>query len=279
MEQESLSRLTALGHPQRMQVFRLLMRRYPDAVPAGEIADALSLKANTLSVYLSTLMAAGLICQERRGTSLRYRPDMSGARELVSYLFEDCCRGRPDLCPPLTQQGTTESAIDSARKLKVLFVCTGNSARSIFAETLLRETAGDRFDVYSAGTHPASQLNPFAVRMLRDRGADVSALRAKHISEFQGPDAPVMDFVFTVCDRAANEDCPVWQGQPITAHWGVPDPVAAQGSDAEKGLAFQRAYGLLRNRIAAFAGLPSEALDRVSLQGRVDEISMNRKQT
>lgn len=279
MEQESLSRLTALGHPQRMQVFRLLMRRYPDAVPAGEIADALSLKANTLSVYLSTLMAAGLIGQERRGTSLRYRPDMSGARELVSYLFEDCCRGRPDLCPPLAQQGTVDREGASVRKLKVLFVCTGNSARSIFAETILRETAGDRFDVYSAGTHPASQLNPFAVRMLRDRGADVSALRAKHISEFQGPDAPVMDFVFTVCDRAANEDCPVWQGQPITAHWGVPDPVAAQGSDAEKGLAFQRAYGLLRNRIAAFAGLPSEALDRVSLQGRVDEISMNRKQT
>ena len=262
-----------------MQVFRLLMRRYPDAVPAGEIADALSLKANTLSVYLSTLMAAGLICQERRGTSLRYRPDMSGARELVSYLFEDCCRGRPDLCPPQAQQGTADRAGASARKLKVLFVCTGNSARSIFAETILRETAGNRFDVYSAGTHPASQLNPFAVRMLRDRGADVSALRAKHISEFQGPDAPVMDFVFTVCDRAANEDCPVWQGQPITAHWGVPDPVGAQGSDAEKGLAFQRAYGLLRNRIAAFAGLPSEALDRVSLQGRVDEISMNRKQT
>lgn len=279
MEQESLSRLTALGHPQRMQVFRLLMRRYPDAVPAGEIADALSLKANTLSVYLSTLMAAGLIGQERCGTSLRYRPDMSGARELVSYLFEDCCRGRPDLCPPQAQRGTADRAGASARKLKVLFVCTGNSARSIFAETILRETAGNRFDVYSAGTHPASQLNPFAVRMLRDRGADVSALRAKHISEFQGPDAPVIDFVFTVCDRAANEDCPVWQGQPITAHWGVPDPVAAQGSDAEKGLAFQRAYGLLRNRIAAFAGLPSESLDRVSLQGRVDEISMNRKQT
>jgi arsenate reductase len=237
MEEASLSRLTALGHPQRMQVFRLLMRRHPDAVPAGEIADALSLKANTLSVYLSTLMAAGLICQERRGTSLRYRSDMSGARELVCYLFEDCCRGRPDLCPP----------------------------------------AGDRFDVHSAGTHPASRLNPFAVRMLKDRGTDVSLLRAKHISEFLGPDAPAMDFVFTVCDKAANEDCPVWQGQPITAHWGVPDPVRVQGSDAEKGLAFQRAYGLLRNRIAAFAALPTDVLDRASLQGQVDEISRRKE--
>lgn len=279
MEQQSLSRLTALGHPQRMEVFRLLLRRYPDAVPAGEIAAALSLKANTLSVYLSTLMAAGLIGQERHGTSLRYRSDMSGAQEVISYLFQDCCRGRPDLCPPLAQHGAADRAGAPVRKLKVLFVCTGNSARSIFAETILRETAGDRFDVYSAGTHPASQLNPFAVRMLEERGSDTSDLRAKHISEFQGPDAQVMDFVFTVCDRAANEDCPVWQGQPITAHWGVPDPVKADGTEAEKALAFQRAYGQLRNRIAAFAALPTGALDRVSLQRRVDEISMNRKQT
>jgi arsenate reductase len=277
MEEASLSRLTALGHPQRMQVFRLLMRRHPDAVPAGEIADALSLKANTLSVYLSTLMAAGLICQERRGTSLRYRSDMSGARELVCYLFEDCCRGRPDLCPPLAQQGAPDIAEPRGKKLKALFVCTGNSARSIFAESILRDTAGDRFDVHSAGTHPASRLNPFAVRMLKDRGTDVSLLRAKHISEFLGPDAPAMDFVFTVCDKAANEDCPVWQGQPITAHWGVPDPVRVQGSDAEKGLAFQRAYGLLRNRIAAFAALPTDVLDRASLQGQVDEISRRKE--
>ena len=161
------------------------------------------------------------------------------------------------------------------RKFSALFICTGNSARSIFAESILRETAGDRFDVYSAGTQPESQLNPFAVRMLKDRGSDVSMLRAKHMSEFQGPDAPVMDFVFTVCDRAANEHCTVWQGQPITAHWGVPDPVREHGSDVKKGLAFQRAYGLLRNRIAAFAALTTTGLDRASLQGRVDEISRN----
>ena len=271
MEKENLSRLAALGHPQRMEVFRLLVRRYPDAVPAGEIAGALSLKANTLSVYLSTLMAAGLIRQERRGTSLRYRPDMTGARELVSYLFKDCCRGRPDLCPPPAQQGLHDRATD--RKRNALFVCTGNSARSIFAEAILRETSGDRFEVYSAGTDPASEPNPFAIRMLRDRGTDVSDLRAKHISEFQRGDAPLMDFVFTVCDQAANDGCQVRQGQPITAHWGVPDPVREQGSDAAKGRAYQRAYGLLRNRIAAFAALPIEALDRLSLQSRIDEIS------
>lgn len=277
MEKESLSRLTALGHPQRMEVFRLLLRRYPDAVPAGEIAGALSLKANTLSVYLSTLMAAGLIRQERRGTSLRYRPDMTGARELVSYLFQDCCRGRPDLCPQLVQPGAQDGA--SGRKRSALFVCTGNSARSIFAEAILRETAGDRFDVYSAGTDPAVEPNPFAIRMLRDRGIDVSTLKAKNISEFQRGDAPLMDFVFTVCDQAANEDCPVWQGQPVTAHWGVPDPVRVQGSDAAKGRAFQQAYGLLRNRIAAFAALPIESLDRLSLQTRIDEISRDREKT
>ena len=115
--------------------------------------------------------------------------------------------------------------------------------------------------------------------MLRDRGTDVSDLRAKHISEFQRGDAPLMDFVFTVCDQAANEGCQVRQGQPITAHWGVPDPAREQGSDAAKVRAYQRAYGLLHNRIAAFAALPIEAFDRLSLQSRIDEISKSREMT
>ncbi len=159
-----------------------------------------------------------------------------------------------------------------ARKYNVLFICTGNSARSIFAESILRTEAGDRFAAYSAGTRPNSELNPFAVQVLTDKGHDTSALRAKNVSEFQGPGAPRFDFVFTVCNRAAQEECPAWQGQPVSAHWGMPDPVKIEGSDAQKGLAFQQAYGALRNRIRSFAALPIETLDRISLQAAVDDI-------
>ena len=160
----------------------------------------------------------------------------------------------------------------SATPYKVLFICTGNSARSIFAESILRKEAGDRFEAFSAGTLPRSELNPFALEVLKRNGHDVSRLRAKNVSEFQGPDAPGFDFVFTVCDPAANEECPAWPGQPVSAHWGMPDPVKAEGTDAEKSLAFQQAYGALANRIRGFAALPFASLDRISLQRAVDEI-------
>lgn len=158
------------------------------------------------------------------------------------------------------------------RKFNVLFVCTGNSARSVFAETILRDMAGEKFTAYSAGTAHRSELNPFAIEMLKSKGHDVSPLRSKNVSEFQGPDAPGMDFVFTVCDRAANEECPTWPGQPVSGHWGMPDPVKAEGSDAEKRLAFHQTYGALHNRINAFTSLSLELLDRGTLQKRIDEI-------
>ncbi|MHA7851242.1 arsenate reductase/protein-tyrosine-phosphatase family protein [Roseovarius sp.] len=273
MEKVILSRLDVLSHPGRMSVFRLLMRRYPDAVPAGEVARALEIKPSTLSVYLSALSAAGLVSQRREGTSLLYTAQTDAVGEIVDFLFNECCRGRPDAC--LSLPGASEKGMPamSDRKYNVLFICTGNSARSIFAETLLRAEAGDRFDVYSAGTRPQSELNPFALEVLEAKGHDISGLRAKNVSEFTGPDAPVMDFVFTVCNQAANEECPAWDGQPISAHWGMPDPVKAEGTDAQKSLAFQQAYGALRNRILAFTALPLETLDRISLQQAVDDIA------
>ncbi len=269
MEIEVITSLSALAHPQRLAIFRLLMRRYPDALPAGEIAQVLGLKPSTLSAYLATLTQAGLIAQSRSGTSLRYAIQMTGVRQTLDFLLSDCCRGRADLCAP----NILKEAAMPQDKFNVLFICTGNSARSIFAEAALRATAGDRFNVYSAGTRPYSELNPFALQVLRAKGHDVSGLRAKNVAEFQGPDAPRLDFVFTVCDRAANEDCPAWDGQPITGHWGVPDPVKAQGTDAQKSLAFQQAYGALANRIRVFAALPFDALDRISLQRAVDDIA------
>ena len=158
------------------------------------------------------------------------------------------------------------------RPYTVLFICTGNSARSIFAEALLRDLGGERFRALSAGTRPYSELNPFALDVLRQAGHDVSDLRSKNVSEFQGAEAPALDFVFTVCDRAANEECPPWPGQPITAHWGVADPVAAEGTEAERALAFRRAYDALRRRIEYFVELPIDSLDRMSLQRRLDRI-------
>ena len=272
MEKE-LDQLATLAHAGRNAIFRLLMRRYPDAVPAGEITGALGLKPSTASAYLAALREAGLVSQTRTGTSLLYRADTATAQGLVDFLFADCCRGRPDICPSSLTLAEKGPGTMPDKTYSVLFICTGNSARSIIAETLLRDMGEGRFTVHSAGTTPYSELNPLAVEMLEQKGHDVTGLRAKNISEFQGPDAPALDFVFTVCDQAANEDCPPWEGQPISAHWGLPDPVKATGTDAQKMLAFQQTYGALRNRIAAFTALPLDALDRVSLQARLDDIA------
>ncbi|MDG3041351.1 arsenate reductase/protein-tyrosine-phosphatase family protein [Roseicyclus marinus] len=273
MEIMLTDRFAALSHPARLDVVQLLIRRYPDKVPAGEIAEVLGLKPNTLSAYLADLMQAGLITRDRIGTSLRYAADMDGLRMMTDGLLRDCCRGRADLCPPLSLSAPDGDRIMPNGRYKVLFICTGNSARSIFAETILREMAGDRFEVFSAGTQPQSALNPMAVEMLRLKGHDTAALRSKNLSEFQGAGAPVFDFVFTVCDRAANEACPPWPGQPMSAHWSTPDPVKAQGTEAERMLAFQSAYGMLRNRILAFTALPLDTLDRISLQRALDGIA------
>ena len=163
------------------------------------------------------------------------------------------------------------------RKYNVLFICTGNSARSIFAESILRKEAGDKFSAYSAGTAPRSELNPFALEVLQQKGHDVAVLEAKNLSVFQRDDAPDFDFVFTVCNQAANEECPAWTGQPVSAHWGMPDPVKVEGSDAEKSLAFQQSYGALLNRIKAFSALPIASLDRLALQAAVDDIAQTKE--
>jgi ArsR family transcriptional regulator, arsenate/arsenite/antimonite-responsive transcriptional repressor / arsenate reductase (thioredoxin) len=264
--------LAALSHPQRMAVFRLLMRRCPDELPAGEIAQVLALKPSTASVYLAALTQAGLITQRRDGTRLLYTVNLNATRAVIAGLVLDCCQGRTDLCPPHFSGILESFSPVSDQKFNVLFICTGNSARSIFAETILRDMAGDRFTAYSAGTAYRSALNPFAVEMLKSKGHDVSPLRSKNLTGFQGSDAPQMDFVFTVCDLAANEECAAWQGQPVSGHWGMPDPVKAQGTDAEKRLALQQTYGALHNRITAFTSLPFQALDRATLQTRVDAI-------
>ncbi|MGF1645287.1 MAG: arsenate reductase ArsC [Thiotrichales bacterium] len=160
----------------------------------------------------------------------------------------------------------------SNRTFNVLFICVGNSARSIMAETILNEEGGSKFRAYSAGTKPYSSMNPLALEVLKNLGHDTSGLRAKNTAEFREPTAPRFDFVFTLCDQAANEDCPPWPGQPISAHWGMPDPVKATGNEVERVLAFKNTYRTLRHRLLAFIALPIDTLDRVSLQHRLDEI-------
>jgi arsenate reductase (thioredoxin) len=158
------------------------------------------------------------------------------------------------------------------RPFDVLFLCTGNSARSIMAEAILKKLGQDRFRAYSAGSHPKGRVNPHALWLLESLGHDTSGLRSKSWSEFASSGAPALDFIFTVCDNAAAEACPVWPGQPMTAHWGVPDPAEANGSPAEIALAFKGAYRLLYQRIASLAELPIAELDRLSLQSKLREI-------
>ena len=156
--------------------------------------------------------------------------------------------------------------------LNVLFLCTGNSARSILAEALMNRLGAGRFMAYSAGSQPKGEVHPVAIELLRRMNHDTSFARSKNWEEFASPDAPQMDFVFTVCDNAANEVCPIWPGQPMSAHWGIPDPAAVVGTDAEIHLAFADAYRQLNSRISIFTSLPLQSLDRLSLQKRLDDI-------
>jgi arsenate reductase (thioredoxin) len=154
----------------------------------------------------------------------------------------------------------------------VLFLCTGNSARSIIAEAILNKRGAGQFRAFSAGSQPKGRLHPETIRLLQGLGYDVSGLRSKSWSEFAEPGAPLLDFVFTVCDNAAGETCPVWPGRPMTAHWGVPDPAAAKGSPAEIAIAFKDAYRMLNQRIGIFTSLPLRSLDRLSLQRKLRDI-------
>jgi arsenate reductase (thioredoxin) len=161
---------------------------------------------------------------------------------------------------------------DDKRVFNVLFLCTGNSARSIMAECILNRSGQGRFHAYSAGSHPKGQVHPFALELLQRLHYDVSTLRSKDWTEFAKPDAPKLDFVFTVCDNAAGEVCPIWPGKPMTAHWGIPDPAEATGTEAEVRFAFADTLRMLTNRINIFVALPIRSLDQLALQRQLDAI-------
>jgi len=154
----------------------------------------------------------------------------------------------------------------------VLFLCTGNSARSIMAEAILQHKGKGRFTAYSAGSHPAGQPRPEALRQIESAGLPTTGLRSKSWDEFSGPDAPKLDFVFTVCDNAAKEQCPYWPGQPMTAHWGISDPAAVQGTPQEIARAFRDAFAVLDRRIGLFLALPLATLEQMAIQREIEQV-------
>jgi len=163
----------------------------------------------------------------------------------------------------------------SEKTFNVLFLCTGNSARSVMAESIINRVGGYKFKGFSAGSHPKGFLLPEVVDFLKRSNYDVASLRSKSWEEFAVPGAPEMDFVFTVCDHAANEVCPIWPGHPMTAHWGVPDPAEIQEQGAERGLKLAEIYRMLYNRISIFVNLRMESLDKLALKKRLDDIGKN----
>jgi len=167
--------------------------------------------------------------------------------------------------------------LNEEKPYNVMFLCTGNSARSILAEAALNRLGRGRFRAFSAGSQPKGKIHPYALDLLRNQNFPVEALHSKSWDEFTRPDAPKLDFVFTLCDSAAAESCPVWPGQPMTAHWGMPDPAAVEGSEAVKRAAFADTMRMLVNRIGIFVSLPMRSLDRLSLQRRIEDIGKNRE--
>ncbi|MBZ4023375.1 ArsR family transcriptional regulator [Rhodobacter sp. TJ_12] len=257
-----------LGHPDRLAVLRLILRRAPSGVRPGEIVKALGLKPNTLSHHLSDLAAARLVTVTRDGRARLYAANLETTEALVDYLALDLGRARGDVLPKVLNSGPAPVA-----PFHVLFLCTGNSARSIIAEALLRDLGQGRFVAHSAGTRPGAAPNPFALEVLARNGHATDTLKSKSLAQFRAPNAPQMHFVFTLCDLAATEECPPWPGQPISAHWGLPDPAQATGTGAQKALAFAECYAALHRRLSAFVALPLETLDRRALQARLDTLA------
>ncbi|MBK1665241.1 ArsR family transcriptional regulator [Rhodospirillum rubrum] len=291
----------AVADPNRVRILKLLES---GELCVCQITAVLDLAAATVSKHLSLLKAAGLLQQRREGKWAYYRlaeralnPYAPAFLGLIGATLADdptltedarilgkvnalplqvlCDQGRAalDLTRPTSPASSCcGTPMMTETSFNVLFLCTGNSARSILAESILNREGAGKFRAYSAGSHPKGGIDPTVLALLKKTNHPTEALRSKSWDEFTGADAPTMDFVFTVCDNAAGEVCPIWPGQPMTAHWGVPDPAGFVGSEAEKAAFCGEVMRLLRTRISIFAALPIASLDRLSLQRRLKEI-------
>lgn len=250
----ALAALTALGHATRLAVFRLLVEAGPAGRVAGDIAEALGVPPATLSFHLKDLSRAGLVEGETRGRFVCYRANYAAMNGLIDYLTRSCCAGSTDAsCPP---GAVCTPASPATAPHRVLFVCTGNSARSVLSEATLNAWGGGRFAAFSAGSQPTGRINPFAIAQLQADGIAVEGLRSKSWDEFSGDAAPALDLVVTVCDSAAAETCPVFFGDVQRTHWGLPDPADVKGSAADRTAAFARAHATIKARLRALIDLP-----------------------
>lgn len=285
MEKKSaLTALAALAQESRLDVFRLLVQAGPEGLAARKIADNLGITPPALSFHLKELTHACLVNPRQAGRSIIYSANLDTMGGLVQYLGEDCCNGIP--CGPVGTLWSNHAAQAGAllpvsgspaeraadKVYNVLFLCTGNSSRSIMAEALLNTMGKGRFHGYSAGSFPTGAVNPFAIEQIQKTGYPVARLRSKSWDEFSLPDAPHMDFIFTVCDNAAGETCPVWPGHPVSAHWGFEDPAAAAGTDEQKRAVFNKVYRQILTRMNLFTSLPLHMLDKNAIQAQLDGI-------
>jgi ArsR family transcriptional regulator, arsenate/arsenite/antimonite-responsive transcriptional repressor / arsenate reductase (thioredoxin) len=266
----ALGALNALAQENRLDIFRMLVRAGLEGLAAGVLSERLGLVPANLSFHLNQLRYAGLVWSRRESRSIIYAANFDAMNDFIGYLTENCCEDQgPALNAVDRQPGPTTD-----RELNVLFLCTSNSARSIMAECAINRWGKGKFRGFSAGSLPKKNVNPIARQVLTALHFETDGLRSKSWNEFARSDSPPLDFVFTLCDRAAAEVCPTWPGQPICAHWGVSDPVAFVGTTATKRRFFLRVYKEIEHRIKIFTGLPIDTLDRFAVERRAKEIGL-----
>ena len=271
---EAAAAFAALSVETRLSLLRLLMEAGPTGLPAGDLAASLALPASTTSFHLAALERAGLTQATRQGRQIIHAPRIAGIRQLLAFLTETCCAGRPELCgdiarllPPLPDEdrGMTPA-------FNVLFLCRHNSARSIMAEAILNRIGGNRFHAWSAGSEPIADPNPEVLAKLRAFGHATDGLRSKSWHEFTGPNAPKMDFVITLCDALDGPACPDFGDLVVTGAWPLPDPAKFTGSALERASLLNEIYAGLERRLGIFVSLPFASLDRMALKRRLDDI-------
>jgi arsenate reductase len=272
---EAAAAFAALSQETRVDLMRLLVAEGASGLRAGDIVSRLAVPPSTLSFHLAALERAGLTRSTRHGRHIVHAARIAGLRQLLSFLTETCCGGRPELCGDLARLLPPSPDEDQgmAPAFNVLFLCTHNAARSIMAEAILRKIGGTRFRAYSAGSDPAAAPNAEVVEKLRALGHDTGDLRSKSWSEFSGPSAPEMDFIVTLCDTPNGQLCPDFGDLAVTAAWPLPDPARFDGSPVERAAMLNMLYASLRRRIGIFTALPFASLDRMAIKARLDQIA------
>jgi len=278
-EMDAAAGFSVLSQPTRLRLVRLLASRGATGLPAGELAAALRVAPSTLSFHLNALEQADLIQSTRQGRQIIYAVRFHGLRQLLSFLTDTCCGGRPDLCGDIARllPDDLDGAVPMQPAFNVLFICTHNSARSIMAEAILEKISRGRFNAYSAGSTPAAAPMAEVLERLTTLGHDIKGLHSKSWNVFTGPEAPRMDFVITLCDTADGETCPDLGDKPITATWPFPDPAKFMGSPVERTALLNQLYGMIRRRLEAFTSLPLASLERLALKARLDELGDDSK--